>query len=110
MDGPRAVGDNLAETGVPGLGRAGWMMTTQDRIKAYIAEHHLFTDGSGLDVTASLLGTGVLDSTGALDLVAYLEREFGIRVADDELVPENLDSIERIAGFVDRKRIGGAAP
>lgn len=109
MEGPSGIGDNAAEGEPRGRARAGWVMTTQERIKAYIAEHHLFTDGSGLDVTASLLGTGVLDSTGALDLVAYLEREFGIRVADEELVPENLDSIERIAGFVDRKRAGGAS-
>ncbi len=85
-------------------------MDTQDRIKLYIAENLLFSDGSGLDVSASLLGSGVLDSTGALDLVAFLEREFGIRVADEDLVPENLDTIERLARFVDRKRSSSGAP
>jgi acyl carrier protein len=85
-------------------------LDTQDRIKRYVAENLLFADGSGLDVSASLLESGVLDSTGALDLVAFLEREFGIRVADEDLVPENLDTIERLAQFVDRKRSRSGAP
>ena len=51
----------------------------------------------------SLLEAGVIDSTGVLELVAFLETEFGLAVSDAEIVPENLDSIGRIAGYVDGK-------
>jgi acyl carrier protein len=50
-----------------------------------------------------LIGTGVLDSTGAMELVFFLEEKFGIEVADTELVPDNLDSLEKIAAYVERK-------
>ena len=51
----------------------------------------------------SLIGSGVIDSTGILELIEYLEQEFGIQVEDTETVPENLDGIDRIAVFVHRK-------
>ena len=49
----------------------------------------------------------MIDSTGVLELVGFLEEDFGIRIQDDELVPENLDTIDNIVQFVERKR--GAA-
>ena len=52
---------------------------------------------------ASLLESGIVDSTGVLELIGFLEKTFGIRVADDEILPENLDSVDRITSFVDRK-------
>jgi acyl carrier protein len=52
----------------------------------------------------SLIDAGLIDSTGVLELVGFLEQEFGIDVADEDLVPENLDSIARLAAFIDRKR------
>ncbi len=51
----------------------------------------------------SLLGAGLIDSTGILELVSYLEAEFGIAVQDDEIVPENLDSVGLIAAYVEMK-------
>ena len=51
----------------------------------------------------SLIGSGVIDSTGILELIEYLEQEFGIEVGDTETVPENLDGIDRITAFVHRK-------
>lgn len=53
--------------------------------------------------TDGLLETGILDSLGVLDLVSYMEQKFSIVVADDELVPENFQSIDRIAAFVESK-------
>jgi len=50
-----------------------------------------------------LLESGVLDSLGVLDLVSFVEQEFSVHVADDELVPENFQSINRIAAFVEGK-------
>jgi acyl carrier protein len=51
----------------------------------------------------ALLESGILDSLGILDLVSFLELEFSITVADDELVPENFQSVERIVAFVERR-------
>jgi acyl carrier protein len=55
----------------------------------------------------SLLGGGILDSQGALEIVAFLEREFGFTVEDEDLTPENFQSIERIAGFAQGKMSNG---
>ncbi|MGH8229587.1 MAG: acyl carrier protein [Steroidobacteraceae bacterium] len=60
-------------------------------------------DGSNLRDSESLTGRGILDSTGALELVMHLEERYGIKVQDDELHPDNLDSVEKIAAFVERK-------
>jgi acyl carrier protein len=74
------------------------------KVRAFIEENFLFReDISDLADTDSLLESGVMDSTGILELVAYLETEFSIQMADAEIVPENLDSIAAIAGYVDRK-------
>jgi acyl carrier protein len=51
----------------------------------------------------SLLERGIIDSTGILELIAFLEARYSIVIADDELVPDNLDSISRVARFVERK-------
>jgi acyl carrier protein len=52
---------------------------------------------------ASLLEEGIMDSTGVLDLVAFIEESFSIRVEDEELIPENLDSVDRLVAFVEKK-------
>lgn len=73
-------------------------------IKDYIARNLLFDETAHIDESTSLLDTGVIDSTGVMDLVAFLETQFAIEVADEDLIPDNLDSIEKIASFVERKR------
>jgi acyl carrier protein len=74
-------------------------------IHSYLTKSFLFTDDlSALERDASLLEQGILDSTGVLELVSFLEQHFGITVADDELLPENLDSVEKIALFVEKKK------
>jgi acyl carrier protein len=57
---------------------------------------------------ASLIEAGIIDSTGVLELVGFLERTYGLRIADHELVPENLDSIDRVVRFVASKRSASA--
>jgi len=54
--------------------------------------------------SASLIGTGIIDAAGVREMVAFLESTFGIAIAADELLPENLDSIARVAAFVCRKK------
>ena len=82
---------------------------TRDEIEAtireFIAENFLFRDDApALADDDSLLEAGMIDSTGILELVAFLESEFGIAVADAEIVPENLDSIAAIVAYVAGKR------
>jgi acyl carrier protein len=79
-------------------------MSVENRIRDYITENVLLGVGSELDPSQSLLGSGVMDSTGVLELVLFLEKTFHIEVADQDLVPENLDSLHNIAQFVARKR------
>jgi len=86
-------------------------MTTAIKIRSFITDNFLFReDRSDLKDTESLLDAGLIDSTGVLELVAFLEQEFGIVVADAEIVPDNLDSIAAIARFVDRKHAKADAP
>jgi len=80
-------------------------MTPAERIRRFIEETFI-VDGFADD--DSFLRTGVIDSTGMMELVLFLEREFEIKIADTELLPRNLDSIARAAAFVERKR--AAAP
>jgi acyl carrier protein len=73
-------------------------------IRGFIETSFLFREGrQGLADDESLLGAGLIDSTGILELVSYLEAEFGIVVQDEEIVPENLDSVDQIAAYVDHK-------
>ena len=73
-------------------------------VRRFIGENFLFRDNAdAIGNDASLLDAGVIDSTGVLELVCFLETTFGIEVGDDEMLPENLDSIRAIAGYVDRK-------
>lgn len=78
-------------------------MSVHESIRAFVVDNFLFGDENGLSSDSSFLDEGIVDSTGILELVAYIETEFGIRIADHELVPENLDSIERVAAFIERK-------
>ena len=80
-------------------------MTLRAELRKFILENYLLTeDQSVLGDADSLTGRGILDSTGALELVMHLEERYGVTVQDEELHPDNLDSIDRIAAFVERKR------
>ncbi|MCZ7593465.1 MAG: phosphopantetheine-binding protein [Hyphomicrobium sp.] len=74
-------------------------------IREFIEMSFLFREGRvRLGDEESLLAAGLIDSTGILELVSYLESQFGIVVEDEEIVPENLDSVSRIAGYVAGKQ------
>ena len=76
------------------------------KIRAFILNSFLFSsDESLLADDDSLLDRGILDSTGVVELVAFLQEEFGVTIDDDELLPENLDSVSRIIGFLERKGV-----
>ena len=79
--------------------------SVKDEIKQYILETFLFTnDLAALQDEESFLDRGIIDSTGILELVAFLEEQFDVTIADDELLPENLDSVSRLSRFVESKR------
>lgn len=82
----------------------------ESELRAFLAENFLLGDDiQGLASSASLIDAGLIDSTGVLELVGFLEETYGIRIVDHELVPENLDSIENIVRFVGEKRQAASA-
>jgi acyl carrier protein len=72
-------------------------------VRNFVIQNFLFGRGGTLGDADSFLEAGIIDSTGVLELVGFLETTYGISVADEDLVPANLDSVERVARFVERK-------
>ncbi len=79
-------------------------MGVQDRVKQFIVENFYVSDPGELTPETSLIAAGYVDSTGMLELMAFLEKEFAIHINDREATPENLETLARIDGFVARKR------
>ncbi len=80
------------------------LLEKKEKIRQFIIETFLFdADDAALDDDESLLDLGIIDSTGVLEMVAFVEEEFGIEVKDEELVPENLDSISNLAAYIEKK-------
>lgn len=75
----------------------------RQKVRAYITDNFLIGAVDDIDDSTQLMESGVLDSTGAMELVAFLEECFGIAIEEDEIVPENLNSIDSICAFVTRK-------
>ena len=78
-------------------------MSVNTRIRQFIVDNFLFGRGNDLADDSSFMEMGIIDSTGVLELISFLEQEYGVVVEDDELLPENLDSINKISGFVIHK-------
>ncbi len=79
-------------------------MSIETLIKSYILENFLFTDDNGrLQDDTSFLEEGIVDSTGVLELVMFVEETFGTTVEDEEIVPENFDSVEQLTRYVQLK-------
>ena len=73
-------------------------------VNQFIIKNFLFSDQKeNIDENLSLYEKGIIDSTGVLEIVDFLEETFGIEIEDDELVPDNLDSIKKMSKFVQRK-------
>lgn len=81
----------------------------RDELRSFIVETFLLGQAERLREDTSFLGEGIIDSTGVLELVSFIEERYGIRVEDSELIPENLDSIANVAAFVRTKLNGSAA-
>jgi acyl carrier protein len=78
-------------------------MDNIEKVRTFIVENFLFGDGSTLKDDSSFLQERIVDSTGILEIITFLETEFSIKIEDDELLPENLDSLNNIDAFLKRK-------
>jgi len=82
------------------------MSDIREKVRAFISKNFYLADPSSLTDDASFLASGIVDSTGVLEVVTFLEKTFEIEVDDQELVPQNLDSVAAVVSFVQRKRAG----
>jgi acyl carrier protein len=83
-------------------------MSMKQQLKQFIVENFYVSDPSEIRDDTLLVTTGVIDSTGMLEMIAHLEETFGISIADQEMTPENLESIDRMVAFVTRKQQSAA--
>lgn len=72
-------------------------------IRQFVVDSFMFGDAGPLEDGDSLITSGIMDSTGVLELVHYLEENFAFKINDSEITPENLDGISRIVAFVQTK-------
>ena len=79
------------------------MSELKDTIRTFIVENFLFGNNENLEDNTSFLEEGIIDSTGVLELVGFIEEEFAITVEDEELIPENLDSINNVTAYLQSK-------
>jgi acyl carrier protein len=79
------------------------MSEEKTKIRQFIIENFLFGNADGLNDDTSFLEEGIIDSTGVLELITFLEEEFSIKVEDAELIPENLDSMNNVDSFLQKK-------
>ena len=82
-------------------------MNVNERVRQFVVENFYVPDPAEIQDDTSLVSSGVIDSTGMLEMIAFLEHEFAIRIADHEMTPANLESIARIGAFVERKKNPG---
>ncbi len=81
------------------------MPNIKDQVRHYIVDNFIMgSDGTSFADADSLLELHIVDSTGFLELIVFIEDTFGIQVADEDMVPENLDSLNAIEAYVNRKK------
>ncbi len=81
-------------------------MSVEARLMTYIQESALGESRQTVTEDSPLLDSGIVDSTGILELVSFIEKEFGVRIQDEEIVPEHFDTVRSIAAFIATKRGG----
>ncbi len=81
----------------------GESMNLRDQIRNFILENFILENPEDLVDDESMLEKGIIDSTGVLELVAFLESTYEIKVEDEELIPENLDTVKNIVAYLEKK-------
>jgi len=85
-------------------------MDTKTKIKQHISQNILFSDqGFAYNDDASFLEQGIIDSIGFMELVAFVEKDFGIQVRPEDLVPDNFDSVNKLSRFISARLASRAA-
>lgn len=74
-----------------------------NELRTFIVENFLFGQASEFSDDDSFLKSGIIDSTGVVELISWVEERYSIRIEDDEILPDNLDSINKVSRFVTRK-------
>ncbi len=82
----------------------------KSRVRQFVTTTFYVPDPSQVTDEVSFLETGIVDSTGVLEILGFLQSEFGVTVEDDEILPENLDSVARVAAYIERKTNVGDRP
>ncbi|WP_456416304.1 acyl carrier protein [Thiolapillus sp.] len=96
---------NSGRTAIPNNLIPGQNMSVENKIRTFILENYLFTDDqSELKNDDSFLDQGILDSTGILEIIFFIEDEFKIKIRDEEMTPDNLDSVNKIVAFIHQKK------
>lgn len=78
-------------------------MDGKSKLRQFVMSNYYIPDADSISDETSLLMGGIIDSTGVLELVKFLEETFKIKVTDDELLPENFDSLNQIDAYLKRK-------
>ncbi len=79
----------------------------REQVREFILENYMYGSApEELDDEASFLESGIIDSTGAMELILFLEEEFGVKVEDAEMLPENLDSVDKVCAYLEGKGAG----
>lgn len=73
------------------------------KIRAFIKNNFLLGNDKNLKDDDSFMSKGIVDSTGILEVVSFVEENFGFKIADEELLPENLDSVDNLVAFIGKK-------
>jgi acyl carrier protein len=81
----------------------GPLMSIRDQVRQFITTNFYVPDPQALGDETSFLDAGIIDSTGVLELVSFLQEQFGLVLEDGEIVPENLDTVANIVGLIQRK-------
>ena len=79
------------------------MNELKNKIRTFVVDNFLFGNNENLEDNSSFLDEGIIDSTGVLELVGFIEEKFAITVKDEELIPENLDSINNVTAYLQTK-------
>jgi len=80
-------------------------LETKSKLREFITENFLFgSDEDRFKDEDSFLDNGIIDSTGVLELVSYIEEEFGLEVKDEELIPDNFDSLNKLVTYIENKK------
>ena len=81
-----------------------------ETVRQFVVENFLFGEDGALKGDTSFLESGIIDSTGILELIAFLEETYGLEVEDEDVVPENFDSLQNVVRFLEMKISPGQEP